>query len=149
MKKFVVIGLCVSVFACSTPAVEKPDLLLEKEQMVAILYDLSILNAVSDSKKDYLKQRNIVPIKTIYSWYGIDSLIFAQNDLYYASKPKEYLEIYKKVNDSLEATKEVYDELVRQELLKRKDSVDNSRKIDSLTPVLKAPPKRPPMRSNQ
>lgn len=151
MIRILLIGLCFSVVSCSTPAVEEPNPLIDQDQMVSILYDLSILNAISDSQKDYLKQRSIVPIETVYSWYGIDSLSFAQNDVYYASKPKIYREIYKRVNDSLEKNKEFFDEKVRQELLKRKDSVDNSRKlkeVESEKSNFKAPPKRSPMRSN-
>lgn len=152
MIRVLVIGICLSLLSCSTPAVEKPDPFIEKEQMINILYDISLLNAVSNSKKDYLKQRGIVPIKTVYQWYGVDSLSISRNDVYYASKPKVYREIYKRVNDSLEAIKDVYDEGVRLELLKRKDSVDNSKSKTELDPKIqdrKAPPKRPSMSNNR
>lgn len=150
MIRILIIGIILLGISCSSPAVEKPTPFIEQDKMVAVLYDFSLLNAISNSQKDYLKQRGIVPVKTIYQWYGIDSLTFAKNDLYYTSKPKLYREIYQRVNDSLESVKEGYDEAVRVELLKRKDSVDNSAPRDaSQIQKRKAPPSRPGISSNR
>ena len=46
----------------------------------------------------------------IYERYGIDSLQFVKSDIYYASKPSEYEEIYTILEARLEKEKNEYDE---------------------------------------
>ena len=131
MIRILLLGVCLWIVSCSSPTIEQPEPFIEEDKMVAILFDFSILNAVSNTQNAYLKERDIAPMTIIYNWHGIDSLTFSKNDIYYASKPKQYLKIYQRVNDSLESLKEGYDEAVRVALLKRKDSMErlSSKKV--------------------
>ncbi len=57
---FFVLLVCF-LFSCQKPAVEKPDNLIEKEVMVDILYDLSLLEAIKYQDSSPLKTKNITP----------------------------------------------------------------------------------------
>lgn len=133
MKRIAILSGFFLLWACSNDFLEPPKKLLSEKQMESILYDFATLNAMSSSYKPMLEERGVVPSKIIFEWYGIDSLEFAENDLYYASKPKEYLAIYKKVLDRMTADKSVLDSLVKIELKRKEEERMNSiKRIDSL-----------------
>jgi len=65
--------------------------------MVDFLVDLSIANAARSHKNV-----PFVPMDSLYAYHGIDSIIFAKNNVYYAAKPKIYTKIYKEVEEQIE-----------------------------------------------
>ena len=95
MKKLLLffIGLVFVTSSCNNAAVEKPNNLLEEDEMVDMIYDLSLLDAMrnqgSFSQKKYPTSTEFLKQK-----YKIDSLTFAKNTLYYASDLKKYKRIY-------------------------------------------------------
>jgi DNA integrity scanning protein DisA with diadenylate cyclase activity len=103
MKKtsYFLISFAMLVSACVEEVVPKPEKLISKEQMIDILYDVSVLVAAKNTNKAVLLQNGIDPMEYIYEKYGIDSLQYVQSDAYYASKPNEYLDIYTKVESRL------------------------------------------------
>ncbi|GEP51514.1 hypothetical protein FNO01nite_21860 [Flavobacterium noncentrifugens] len=92
--------------------VKKPEKLIDKEEMVNIIYDVSILEA--------MRARNPSPAEHgitrdyIYKKYHVDSLQFAQNNEYYASDIQEYKKIYDKVNARVEKEKNTADSLAKK-----------------------------------
>ena len=98
-----------TLFACSEEVIEKPENLIPKDQMVEILYDLAIINSAKKSNPSYLTERGIEAMPFIYRRYDIDSLQFVQSDIYYASRPSEYEEIYSILEARLEKEKSEYD----------------------------------------
>jgi hypothetical protein len=109
MKKLAAIVVLLLCIGCGEKPVEKPERLLDKKEMVNILYDLSILQAVNSYQQKILDDNKIDPKTYIYKKYKIDSLTFAQNDKYYASQLEEYEDIHKKVAERLKADKAAYD----------------------------------------
>jgi hypothetical protein len=84
-----------------TATVEKPKNLIDKDKMINILYDLSLLQAV--------RSQNIgggVDSKAINAYifkkYKIDSIQLAHSNKYYASDMEEYKQIFEGVKVKLE-----------------------------------------------
>jgi len=114
MKKSIILFLCaLSLLGCNNSVVEKPDNLIDKDEMVDIIYDLSLLEGIRSSNYNSLKERGINPAKYVYKKYNIDSLQFAKSDRYYASDIEVYAKIYEKVTARLENEKKLVDSLVK------------------------------------
>ena len=82
--------------SCDT-AIKKPEKLLSPEQMEKILYDIAILNATKNIDNHNIDSYNVDSKNIIYKQNGIDSLQLVENITFYASKPKQYQTILKKV----------------------------------------------------
>ena len=86
MKKIIILLAIILVFiSCKDEAVKEPNRLIEKETMVNIMYDLSVLDGIKYQNPASLDSFKINPKKYIYNKYKIDSLQFAQSNIYYAS----------------------------------------------------------------
>ena len=88
-------------FSCKDKVIEKPKNLIDRDKMVDIIYDLSILEAVKTQTSgtyQYPKSTQFLKEK-----YKIDSLTFAQSAQYYASDMKDYKKIYDEVKERLNA----------------------------------------------
>lgn len=92
---------------------EQPENLIPQEKMVDILRDMAILNAARTTNVAILHKNDIEPMPYLYAKYGIDSIQFSNSDLYYASLPEIYEDIYAKVEARLETEKESIEELKR------------------------------------
>ncbi len=101
MKKIAVIISCVFLaVGCNSNSVEKPQNLIGKETMVAILYDMALLEAI--------KTQNInggisskVGSDYVYKKYKIDSLQFVKSNKYYAADIDEYKKMFEQVKARL------------------------------------------------
>jgi hypothetical protein len=105
MKKLVLIILGALVMSCGNDAVPRPQHLLKERDMVNILYDISLLQAIKSFTPKSLNQNNVEPSKYIYNKYKIDSLTFAENHLYYASNLEKYEKIQKEVAEKIKKNK--------------------------------------------
>ncbi len=142
MRKFIIILFCaLGVFGCAEKLIDKPDNFIPRDQMVAILKDMAILNAARTTNVNVLKENGIEPTEHIFEKYAIDSTIFVENDRYYASLPLEYVSIYEEVEailikdiEDLEELKKISDSLKlkeRKALLKNNDSLKGPTKFSS------------------
>jgi len=99
MKRILIIFCCfISIISCNKNTVEKPENLIDRDKMVNILHDISLLEAI--------KNQNInggvttkVSNEYIYKKYKIDSAQFAKSNKYYASD----IEGYKKMIEEVKA----------------------------------------------
>jgi len=132
MKKLVFLLVFLMVVSCAEKVVEKPENLIPKEKMTAILHDLAILNATKTTVGNKLDEAGIDIMEFLYEKYQIDSTQFAESDLYYASLPLEYQSIYTEVESRLEKRQKAMEE----EMEKRNDSIRkaNEKRRDSLKP---------------
>lgn len=99
VKRILFFGFILIWIGCKEPAVNEPDILIEKQVMVDILYDLSLLEAMKYQSLSPLENYNLNPSQYIFKKYKIDSLQLAQNNRYYAADYKGY----KKMNDQIQA----------------------------------------------
>ena len=102
MKGFLILVTMLLIFSCNSNTVEKPSNLIEEDEMIAILYDISLLEAV--------KNQNIsggITVKYanefIFRKYKIDSIQFVKSNTYYASDIEEYKKMFEKVKTRLNA----------------------------------------------
>ncbi len=103
MKKILPFLIALSIFAsCKKEVVKTPENLIKKEEMVNIMYDLSILEAMKIQNPASLDTFKINSNKYIYKKYKIDSVQFAQNNIYYAADYKEYKKMYEEVKARLD-----------------------------------------------
>jgi Domain of unknown function (DUF4296) len=100
MKKFTLIIALVFIISCNS-VVEKPDNLIDEDQMVDMIYDISLLDAM---KSQGVVTQVTYPTTTqfIKSKYKVDSLTFAKSSQYYAADYKKYKKMYEEVKQRLE-----------------------------------------------
>ena len=131
MKK--ILGCIIAVVflvSCSDAPVHKPKKLIKENVMVDILYDMALLQAMKSYNPNMLDVMNINSTNYIYKKYNIDSLQFAQNNEYYASRIEDYQKIYEKVDERLQKTIKASKPKVLPELKKDvvKIAVDSTKK---------------------
>ena len=97
-----IILLFLLSISCNYSAVKKPENLIEREKMVDIIYDLSILEAAKSQKPIVLEQYQIQSNTYIYKKYQVDSLQFANSVKFYATDLEKYYGIYDSVNKRIE-----------------------------------------------
>lgn len=125
MKKYFLLLIVSFILISCSNAIEKPDNLIEKDQMVDIIYDLTILQAMRGNFQAKLDSSNVNPANYIYKKYKIDSVQFANSNRYYASDVASYNRMYNRVNERLTANKTKADTIAKREEknLKKTDSV--------------------------
>ena len=121
MKKIIILLEILFVFvSCKDEVVKKPNRLIEKETMVNIMYDLSVLDAIKYQNPASLDTFKIDPTRYIYKKYKIDSLQFAQSNVYYASNYKDYSDVIDQINARLTKNKATINALIKAEAKKKK-----------------------------
>ncbi len=100
--KCIMLSIFCFIISCNEKLIEKPKDLIAQDKMVQILYDLAILNAALNANAAVLDEHNIKTMQYIYAKHDIDSIQFAQSDLYYASIPTTYEKMYAEIVTRLE-----------------------------------------------
>ena len=106
MKKLTCIFLVL--FSCSFTIEKKevPDNLISEEEMINILYDMSLISVSKGINKRILENNGMKPKKYILKKYDIDSLQFVTSNEYYSKDLERYLSIYEEVLNKLEVNRE-------------------------------------------
>jgi len=107
------IALSLLLLSCAEKQVRRPENLIPKGRMVNILYDIAVMDAIDGTYPKALERNGITVMAFVYEKYGIDSLQLAESDLYYASRPEEYEEIYKTLEDRIAAQRDSINEVIR------------------------------------
>ena len=68
---------------------EKPENLLSKEEMIDLLTDMHLANATSGIN-NINEEKNLNYMALVYEKYGVDSVRFAESNLYYAANVDDY-----------------------------------------------------------
>jgi hypothetical protein len=88
--------------------------------MVNIMYDLSVLDGIKYQNPSSLDSFKINPKKYIYNKYKIDSVQFAQSNIYYASNYEEYSGIIDEINNRLTKKKSEVTAVIKADAKKKK-----------------------------
>lgn len=101
MKKLILLFIAITsvTSSCKDGVIAKPKNLIERDKMVTIIYDLSILEAAKSQTSGINQYPKFS--KFLKEKYKVDSLTFAQSTKYYASDMKEYKKIYDEVKERL------------------------------------------------
>ncbi|WP_282123211.1 DUF4296 domain-containing protein [Algibacter mikhailovii] len=116
---------------------DKPENLISKDKMAAILIDSKFLTSGNNTTRKAIRDSNVNVKTYVYLKHNIDSLQFAMSNSYYAFHLDEYEEIYNLAIDSLERLniklKEVQAEEWKEQTKREEDSLKLvNKKKDSL-----------------
>lgn len=127
MKKFIILLVSLIYLGCNNKSEpKKPNKFIETETMENILYDLALLQALKSNSPDKMKENSINPKTYIYQKYKIDSLQFAQNNIYYATQSDEYSLMFERISKKIQTNKAKVDTIMSRELkIKNKKTTDS------------------------
>ncbi|WP_256467959.1 DUF4296 domain-containing protein [Seonamhaeicola sp. ML3] len=128
---FLVLFIVFCLLGC-TRSISKPKNLISKKDMVCILIDAKLISSASPLNKKILQENRVFPNSYIFKKYNIDSAQFAESNMYYTHRVKDYEEIYQMVKDSLDLLETKYKELKEAEI-----KIAERKSRDSLNQVLK------------
>ncbi|WP_395050863.1 DUF4296 domain-containing protein [Flavobacterium sp.] len=144
IKKILPLLIVLSIFlSCKKEIIKTPNHLIEKEKMVNIMYDLSLLEAIKIQNPTSLDTFNINANDYIFKKYKIDSIQFAQSNIYYAADSEEYNKMFEKMKARLDKNKSLVETLIKNKkkkddlLKKKKEKLKIKREADSIKKVKK------------
>ncbi len=111
---FVLLVLFLSV-SCKKDLVKEPKRLIEKDKMIDIMYDLSLLDAMKYQNPLSLDSVDADPKKFIFKKYKVDSLQFAQSNIYYAADYNTYKDMFDEIGKRLAVKQRAVDSIVKIE----------------------------------
>tara|TARA_S200000501_G_C20639172_1_gene662438 strand:- start:198 stop:653 length:456 start_codon:yes stop_codon:yes gene_type:complete len=117
MKKLFLILFFLTSCSFVSDDNEIPKELISEQEMIDIIYDMSLISVSKGINKRILENNGMKPKKYILNKYGIDSLQFVLSNEYYSKDLEKYLSIYENVLQKLEIN--------RQSIV---DSIENYRK---------------------
>ncbi|RTY70525.1 DUF4296 domain-containing protein [Flavobacterium sp. LS1P28] len=133
MKKIIAfLAIGTLLLGCKEEVVKKPERLIDKDVMINVMYDLSVLEAIKYQNPASLDTFKINPTQYIYKKYKIDSLQFAKSNIYYASDYEGYKVMFEQMTQRLEDNKKQVDSLLTIDKKKKKSLLLKKKK----TPVI-------------
>ena len=139
MKKIMPFIIVLFVLAgCKKELVKEPKRLIERDKMVNIMYDLSLLEAMKIENPTLMDSIKYTSNQYIYKKYKIDSVQFAQSNIYYAADYKEYEKMYNQIKARLDNEKNKVNSLIKAEakkkivLAKKKKKLKQRKEADSI-----------------
>ncbi len=108
----IVLVLFLSV-SCKKELVKQPAKLIERGKMIDIMYDLSLLEAIKYQNPMSVDSNETNPTKFILQKYKVDSLQFAQNNMYYAADYERYKDMFDEISKRLAKNQRATDSLVK------------------------------------
>lgn len=127
--------------SCKKELVKQPAKLIEKEKMVDIMYDLSLLDAMRYQNPIPLDSVETDPVKFILRKFKVDSLQFAQSNMYYATDYEGYKEMFDEVSKRLAVNQRATDSILKIEEKKAAKEKKKKEK-DSIKDIVKKPLKQ-------
>ncbi|MBS7256445.1 DUF4296 domain-containing protein [Flavobacterium branchiicola] len=109
---FIILVLMLSV-SCKKDLVKEPKGLIERKKMIDIMYDLSILEAMKYQNPLSLDSVDSDPKKFVLKKYKVDSLQFAQSNIYYAADYEKYKDMFDEVGKRIAVEQRAADSLVK------------------------------------
>jgi len=111
----------IFLIGCKKELVKKPNHLIEKDKMVNIMYDLSLLEAIKNQNYSSADSLKINSNEYIFKKYKIDSLQFAKSNIYYAADYKEYQKMFEQIKTRLNKNKSQLESVIKDK--KKKDAL--------------------------
>lgn len=112
MKKIFQILLFLLVFvvaACDKPIVPKPEHLIHQDKMIDMLADIHLAEATYNRYRSDTSRTHFTSVDFYYSVlakYEVPDSVFEKSFLYYASEPKNFEKMYRKVLSKLSETEQ-------------------------------------------
>lgn len=129
MRKLIVFLAVLALFiSCKEELVKKPKNLIDKDVMVDIIYDISILDAIRNQNPTSIDSFKINSRDFIFKKYKVDSIQFVKSNVYYSADYESYKLMFDKVIKRVDKQKAVADSLVVLEQ-KKKIKISKSKKL--------------------
>ncbi len=121
----------------------EPKTLIEEDHMVEILTDIAFIKAAKSSNRKVFETEEINPEAYILKKHGVDSTVFAENNIWYSGQLEKYGAIFNRVKANVEKSRDTYEKLKKEEdsikkiedsIKKNKDTLQNKDKL--VTPEL-------------
>ncbi|MRX40524.1 DUF4296 domain-containing protein [Flavobacterium sp. LC2016-23] len=130
MKNFVVIVLVLFFsVSCKKELVKQPKGLIERGKMIDIMYDLSLLEAIKYQNPLSLDSSDTSQKRFVWQKYKVDSLQFAQSNIYYAAYYDDYKDMFDEIAKRLEKNQRAADSLAKIDDKKAAKEKKNKEKI--------------------
>lgn len=114
MKKyiFILVILFSTVLSCEESAVEKPENLIKKREMIDMMVDLHIAEATFNNRKnqDTLvgKSSSMDFYQSVLNKYQVPDTLFEKSLIFYLSSPKSFEKMYRQVSSKLSEMEQEY-----------------------------------------
>jgi len=98
--RIVVVLMLVILSACNKPIVPKPQKLIHEKQMIDMLVDIHIADETYKKfRNDSIMENNSAEnfYYSVLAKYEVPDSVFEQSYVYYASTPKDFEKMYRKV----------------------------------------------------
>ncbi len=121
--------LVVVLSACDKPIVPKPEKLVREKQMIDMLVDIHLAEATYNKFRYDSIMRDNSSVDFYYSVlakYEVADSVFEQSYVYYASQPKNFEKMYRKVMSKLSEMEQSFSG--RKEELLEFEELDDSKK---------------------
>ena len=129
MRKLIVFLAVLTLFvSCKEELVKKPKNLIDKDVMVDIIYDISILDAIRNQNPTSIDSFKINSRDFIFKKYKVDSVQFVKSNVYYSADYESYKLMFDKVIKRVDKQKAVADSLVVLEQ-KKKIKISKSKNL--------------------
>ena len=116
MRKKVILLACLICLGCAPQnSIEPPEQLISPEKMEDVLYDLSLIKALKNTNFQKEESKSILTPDYLFKKHNIDSLQWEENLRYYSKNPKQFLLIYKKVQERYPQVLDSIDTLLLRE----------------------------------
>lgn len=121
MKKIImIVSVLILAIGCKKELVKQPERLVDRDKMIDIMYDLSLLEAIKYQNPLSLDSSDTNPTRFILKKYKVDSLQFVKSNMYYAADYNDYKDMFDQINERLEKNKKKIDSLIKVENKKKK-----------------------------
>lgn len=121
--------LVIALAACDKPVVTKPDDLIREKDMINMLVDVHLAEATYNKFRYDTIMRDNSSVDFYYSVlakYEVPDSVFEQSYVYYASQPKNFEKMYRKVMSRLSEMEQSFSG--RKEELLEFEELDDSKK---------------------
>ncbi|WP_155283839.1 DUF4296 domain-containing protein [Capnocytophaga felis] len=134
--KYFHIILALLLTSCGENIISKPEKLLSETEMESLMYDLAVFDAIKSVDYQLMDTVNFNVDEVIYKKHGIDSLSFVENMIYYASFPKKYDSIIKRVDVRLQKERDEFSKKSHQtEKIPSDDEIPIIDSLESINPI--------------
>lgn len=134
--KYFYIILTLLLASCGRNIVSEPKKLLSEKEMEGLMYDLAVFDAIKSVDYQLMDTINFNIDEVIYKKHGIDSLSFVENMIYYASFPKKYDSIIKRVDVRLQKERDEFSKKSHQtEKIPSDDEIPVIDSLESINPI--------------
>ncbi len=129
MKKLLLVFILCILSCQSITTPEEPETVLEEELMINILTDIAFIRAAKTSSRKVFDEKGINPESYILRKYGVDSIVFAENNAWYGGQLERYKAMFTKVKSNIEVSKIKYEKLKKEEdsIKKVQDSIKKAK----------------------